>query len=55
MKRSAIPLPMHRTIHSSNVLGGAAAVASATLASTSPARQATWSSLSSADMLFWKG
>lgn len=94
MNMSAMPRPMQRRIHSSKLAGGAAAVAAATLASTSPARQVTcgsrraaavaqprataaatdsrglsvmprgcaalvaavtWSALSSAEMLFWKG
>ena len=55
MKMSAIPSPITRRIHSSKFAGLPWARATRTLASTSPWRHASWSSLSSAEMLFWKG
>jgi hypothetical protein len=55
MKMSAMPLPMTRRIHSSKFLGGAVAMALATVALMSPLMQLIWSSRGSEQMLFWKG
>lgn len=50
-----MPGPMTRRIHSSKLAGLPCATVLRTLASTTPVRHLIWSSLSSAEMLFWKG
>ena len=56
MNRSAMPVPIMRTIHSSKFCGLVwALVRASSAASIMPSMQRTWSARGSMLMLFWKG
>jgi hypothetical protein len=55
MKRSAMPAPIMRMIHSSKFLGFVLATRHSMAASIMPSMHLTWSSLGSMEMLFWNG
>ena len=55
MKRSAMPVPIMRTIHSSKSLGLVLATRASSAASIMPSMHRTCSSLGSIEMLFWNG
>ena len=55
MKRSAIPVPIMRTIHSSKFFGFVLATRASSAASIIPSMQLTCSCFGNMDMLFWKG
>lgn len=55
MKMLAMWSPICRTIHSSKFLGFDLVTALSMAASMRPSMAATWSSLGSMEMLFWKG
>jgi hypothetical protein len=50
-----MPVPIIRTIHSSNVFGLLFETRASRAASIMPSMHFTWSSFGSMDMLFWKG